>query len=418
MNEEEKKYIEQASSILVKKFEENPRLIINEEMFDLLYPDLRKRLRPSRGWWNPLVSPYSALHFYDQLILVLSAYDEEELKEQYGIGLEELRELIEDGMAVVILASLPERYNRRLLDTIFEAQGTLPTILRVTSSLKAFCSGIYKMELCNPEEISSNFKGLDADDVLDVTERISDLAAFGYTEIAQILLNAKDIKNYVPLVRTVHHMLVEPVTDSLATLALYGENEAEFLRALFERASSPQGGSVDLLVSIMANYFRSLGAEAKLWVPKSIKLSVLRKLADDKDLEGAREHMIALRNRLRRAVVRNDPDQVEEAKEIAREAAQIAMDVNRRIESRIGISSKLKTALGLLAQLPFSMMPTDEKGMIINAALSALLPPLVGKLSDKVLDKRLRKLDEKLVLREERVRVVSLVPILLNEKAS
>ncbi len=400
-----------AAQIILGHLALEGRIPINEQLFSEIYNDLNGRLIESRGWWNPLLSPYSVYHFYDQAIMVLSPVSSEaEFSQLYNLKPREVTELVEEGLLIVMLSAPHTRYSCRCFEEIVNAQGTLPTVLRLTETIKSVLSLQDEDKwIYNTKYISNLLReelGLRELHLSDMATRISDLAALGYVKLAKRLvseLTQHRERIVQALVRSLHHILVEPIIDSGATIGAYSRLDIEFI----EKAAQ----STSEIARLVEKTLWSLGTEAKIRVPRRFSLKKLRKFLDKEDTLRAHEAILEYRYRLRKLAATGDPTEI---KEIAGLATDHIKRANRSFHSTIASSISLLT-LGFIAQIPINMiLPTP------SSWLERLLATIAGITLSSAVDKGVRKATEKLLVElltvQEHVLVLPVTPMIFEVK--
>ncbi len=384
------------------------RISISEDFFLEIYSDLGSRVAESRGWWNPLLSPYTVYHFYDQAVIILNpARSASEFKHLHGISPREVVRLVDEGLLIVMLSAPHTEYGCECFEEILEAQGVLPTIFRVTEPLKAIFSRIDEesSHIYNTKELYSILKrqlGLEDLDARDAATRIGDLALLGYKRLARRLLDesrlASSSRELLALVRAFHHILVEPVIDSGATIGTYSPSDIEFI----ERISSAGVETARLV----AETLWSIGAKAKIRVPRQYDLKRLQKFLAREDTIRAHKEILEYRKRLRRLSDEN----VEEASEIAKQAAG-QMEKANKILQETAISQRELIALGFIAQMPVDLIiPSSIEGGVVQKLLLSATSVALSMAAEGFA----RKLAERLLTVEEHVMIVPVTPMIFE----
>ncbi len=410
-----------ASRTLLQSLLENGSIYLDEGLFENLYPELQRILVRERGWWNPLVSAYAIYHFYRQAVLVLGPISSpREFRSLYGIGPDALVKLVEEGRAVVLLSAPHYKYQCKCLEDILRAQGALPTVLRLTETMKAVLTALHQAmhgessgEAVPPLYDTRSLKTLlqsklgGALDVEDAATRLSDLAVMGYRSLAAELVEALlegGGGGVAKLVQAVHHVLVEPLVDSGATIGVYSQEDIEFISRAVQGSPGTRAGRVG--EAVRATLW-SLGAEAKLRVPRRAGLDAILGLDRYNAVEEARKSVAEYR-RVLRTIGEKGPEAVREAKEIAR---SIAGEVARAGEkTAAGVSRKARIAMGLLSQVPSIVTSI----LLTSSGVEALLVEAASAAVSLLLDERVREALEKLLSVEETVRVVPVMPMLFE----
>jgi len=159
--EREQELFTNASRVLLSQLVTSGRIVLGEELFIRIYPELAGRLSPKRGWWNPLLSPCSVFHLFEQ---------------------------------AVVLASAPQYFHTcPCYEKIYEAQGSLPSLQRLTEPVKVILSNLLHVSdedtsnLYNTKEVARLLmkRSGDEDSARDLATRLSDLAAMGYRALAK-----------------------------------------------------------------------------------------------------------------------------------------------------------------------------------------------------------------------------------------
>ena len=405
----------------LQKFQETARALLEflatrghipiiEDLFKRVYNDIGDRLVESRGWWNPLLSPYTVYHFYDHAILILSpASSEKDFLELHGIPPGEVVSLVKENLLTVLLGAPHTSYTCECYDEILRAQGSLPTILRITESLKAVQTllGAEDQWIYNTKyllEFIRGVKGLEPDTTRDLATRISDLAALGYVKMAKRLLQeitrANDSRHSSALIRALHHVLVEPIIDSGATIGIYSEIDVDFIKKIAGEASE--------IALLLEKTLWSFGTSARIRVPRKFSMRTLQKLLEREDTIRVHEAIREYRRILQKLSREMD---LREAREIAALAASETEVANRAFRSEITIEKSL-LALGFVAQLALNILlealdnPKGIMSALIVTALSLSAEPLIRK--------RAKRLLEKLLTVEEHILVTPVMPMILE----
>ena len=397
-----------AARIVLEYLAVEGRIPINEQLFTEVYNDLRKRLVVSRGWWNPLLSPYSVYHLYDQAIMVLSPVSSEaEFLWLYGVRSKDVVELIEEGLLTVLLSAPHTSYSCQCFEDILNAQGVLPTVLRLTETIKAVLS--MRREggwIYNTKYISNMLQEelrLEEPNLSDMATRISDLAALGYVRLARRLINElmrnRGKREVQALVRALHHVLVEPIIDSGATIGVFSKLDLEFIKNIVQ--------STNDIAQLIKETLWSLGTEAKIRVPRQFSIRKLKGFLEKEDTLRTHRAIIEYRTKLRKLAVTGD---LNEVKEIARLAADQMRRANKVFHD-IASPSMLLLTLGFIAQVATSLfLPTPSNG------LYKLLATLMGVTLSSVTDKGVKKAVEMLLTVDEHVLILPITPMIFEVK--
>ncbi len=400
-----------AAQIILRHLAVEGRIPISEQLFAEIYDDLEGRLVENRGWWNPLLSPYSVYHFYDQAIMVLSPVSSEaEFSRLYGVRPGEVVGLIEEGLLTVLLSTPHTSYSCQCFEDILNAQGTLPTVLRLTETIKSVLSlqGEERW-IYNTKYVGSVLRGelgLRGLDLSDIATRISDLAALGYVKLARRLVS--ELIQYgegmvQAIVRSLHHILVEPIIDSGATIGVYSRLDLEFIERTAQSTSD--------VARLVGETLWSLGVEARIRVPRRFSLKKLRGFLGKEDTLRAHEAILEYRSRLRKLATTGDPAEI---KEIAGLAADQMKRANRAFHGTIASSMSLLT-LGFIAQVTINMiLPTPPSWF------ERLLATVAGITLSSAVDKGVRKATEKLLVElltvQEHVFILPVTPMIFEVK--
>ncbi len=404
---EREKFSRAATSLVYKLLSGGP-IMVDEGLFLEVYSDLRGKLVDSRGWWNPLLSPYTVYHLYDQAVIVLSpAENGSEFNRLHGIGPKEVMRLVDEGLLIALLSAPHTEYGCQCFEDILVAQGVLPTILRLTETMKAILSHIdgQNQHLYNTKKLHLKLVedvGLDDLNARDAATRISDLAALGYKRLAWQLLGELEARgsrwSAVSLVRAFHHILVEPIIDSGATIGTYSPIDIEFIEKV-ARSGSVTG-------RVVAETLWSIGVRTRIVVPRKFKFERLQRFLSREETVRAHKQLLEYRRRLYRA----GREGLEEAAEIAIHASSQVERANRALQGEIALEKTL-LALGFIAQVPIGLiLPTSTAGGLFERLILSATGAAISSIAEKIV----RQLAEKLLTVEEHVIIVPLTPMIFE----
>lgn len=405
----ETKMFRRTTTLVLRYLLGSGRIPVSEALFMEAYSDIRSRLSPSRGWWNPLLSPYTIYHFYDQGVMVLSPVSSEtEFIKSHGVRPEDVVELIKEGRLTVLLGAPHTSYACSCFEDILNAQGSLPTILRLTESIKAALSYLFKEWIYDTRLVSdllSEKLGLKDPDLSDAAARISDLAALGYIRLARELVHdlirGGNDQEARALVRAVHHILAEPVIDSGATIGIYSKLDLQFIKSVAQSTSK--------IAKLVAETLWSLGAATKIRVPRRFTIEKLRKFLEREDTIAAHKVILEYRIKLQKLVTTRE---LTEIKEIADLAVYQIKNANKAFHDSVA-PSKILTTLGFVAQTAVSViLPTPPSWA--EKLLTALAGTALSTAADRWVKKTVEKLLIKLLTTEKYILISPITPMIFE----
>jgi hypothetical protein len=407
-NEVEKAFYTATKKLLQHLYSED--LVLSSKLFAELYPELEKSLEDSRGWWNPLLSPFVVYHFYRQAILVLPPVkNEEEFQRTIKLHVNDIVRLIKEGLLIVLASAPQDTYECQCFERIAEAQGSFPTILRLTEPLKSILYALYKNPVYNTKAIYEMIyqeyvsHGLTESDVKDTSTRISDLASLCYKKLSESLLG-EALKRPVigsSIVRASHHILVEPIIDSGASIATYSKDDIGLIESVAS-SDSPLGKA-------LAGAILSMGVDTRLKVPKKTRPDEIIKFVSKEEALNTYDTITAFKNMLHE-LNKQPENAISEAREIARVSASLAEQLNKHISTTTDKS--LAVGLGFISQIPLSLIipSTSLLELGISLAIETSASLAVTRATLKAL--------EKLLYREETVKVVPVTPLIFEHLIS
>ncbi len=223
----------------------------------------------------------------------------------------------------------------------------------------------------------------------------------GYKRLSEELLSlaTNEPKRGYLAVRAAHHVLAEPVIDSGASIAAYSNVDVEFIEKALERGG-PIGEAIALTLY-------SLKVEASLRVPRRVNASTISRLTSSEAAQRTYNTVKILRDKLNTLPEKKE-DALKEAKEIAKNAASHAVDLNRSIVS--SVTSRINVAAGFIAQIPIPFLFSSLDDPILDTLVSLVASNIAGAAAGPAA----RRLAERLLFVEEHVNVAPVTPVIFE----
>ena len=338
-----------------------------------LYPEWNLRERMPYTWQNPDIPLEVMLPYYNTVIVpIFPHFSEQEFREMYGYGIEELLKLEKEGKVVLELYLLPKGISDYLRPIFEEAlEKGRPSILRarfpilLAEELQKESERLFRGKF--PEEgWGQDAKGLERSSIA----MYSELKFFGFNQVVEFIKRAVDLDPYLAyrIMAAYHDFLVGPKLYSLDGIHSVPREEIELLSSLPPK--------IDLLKTEKYEIFpcdvgKVLVERAKLVYFDSLKgtLSVYKYFWKARD---------ALKN-LEEAVEKKQYDKLIDRKGALEEAIRDLESIEVRKEAVKKIVNVSFDAVGVLADFYLEGFP----GVLADILIKLFRKPAVEFISSR-----------------------------------